>query len=129
MSTPQKLLFDETEIATPTAFKIEKEKVMSDNAGLSSRCSFVGDVKGIITTIHIEWQQLTPTEVATINSFVLDPSNLFFPVTYLNEEFEEVTQDFRADGPTYEQWGWDVHRQLCRVLALDIYNYQGVGDV
>lgn len=125
----QKLLFGETEIATPTEFRFSKEKVMSDNAGLSSTCSYVGDVKGIITTIHIEWANLKPAEVAAIDQYVLDMTDLFFPMTYLNEEFEEVTHMVRADGPTYEQLGWDPKRRLCKVMALDLYIYSGVNGV
>lgn len=40
------LKFGDTEIAVPTTFTIDKKKIMSDNAGLSSTCKYVGDVKG-----------------------------------------------------------------------------------
>lgn len=123
----QRLLFGDTEITTPTVFKIDKEKVMSDNAGLSSTCIFVGDVKGIVTTIHIEWAGLKPAEVKAINDFILNMDSLYFPVTYLNEEFEEITVQMRAEGPAYEQWGWDPHRRLCKVLSVDLYSYSGAG--
>lgn len=122
----QKLLFGSTEIATPTEFQISKEKVMSDNAGLSSTCNYVGDVKGIITTIHIEWANLKPAEVKAINSYVLNMHDPFFSITYLNEEFDEITQNVRADGPAYEQLGWDPKRHLCKVLSLDLYSYSGI---
>lgn len=122
----QKLLFGDTEIATPTVFQLSKEKIMSDNAGLSSTCNYVGDVKGMITTIHVEWEGLKPSEVTVIDQYIMNMQDLFFPMTYLNEEFEEVTKMVRAEGATYEQWGWDKHRQLCKVLSLDLYAYSGV---
>lgn len=125
----QYLKFGDTEIAIPTVFTMTKEKIMSDNAGLSSTCKYVGDVKGMQTTIHIEWANLKPQEVATINQYILNMQDLYFPVTYLDEEFEEVTTNVRTDGSAYEQWGWDKKRQLCKVLSLDLYAYSGADGV
>lgn len=123
------LKFGDTEIAVPTTFTIDKKKIMSDNAGFSSTCKYVGDVKGLQTTLHIEWANLKPQEVAAINSYVLNMQDTDFPVTYLDETFNEVTARFRAEGTAYEQWGWDKNRQLCKVLSLDLYAYSGTGEV
>ncbi len=125
----QYLKFGDTEIAIPTVFTIKKEKIMSDNAGITSNCNYVGDVKGIQTTVHIEWANLKPQEVAVIDQYVLNMQDLFFPMTYLDEEFEQITTNVRADGAAYEQWGWDKKRQLCKVLSLDLYAYSGAGGV
>ena len=121
----QNLLFGDTAIAVPTVFRITNEKILSDNAGLSSTCNFVGDVKGIKTVIHIEWENLKPQQVADINRYILSMQNLLFPMTFLNEEFEQVTKMVRAESPSYEHWGWDKKRRLCRVLSLDLYAYSG----
>ena len=123
------LKFGDTEIAVPTTFTIDKKKIMSDNAGLSSTCKYVGDVKGLQTTLHIEWANLQPQEVAIINEYVLNVQDADFPVTYLDETFNMVTARFRTEGTTYEQWGWDKKRQLCKVLSLDLYAYSGTGEV
>lgn len=125
----QYLKFADAEIAIPTVFTINKEKIMSDNAGLSSACKYVGDVKGLQTKIHIEWANLKPQEVAVINQYVLNMQDLYFPVTYIDEEFKEITVNVRTDGSAYEQWGWDKKRQLCRVLSLDLYSYSGADGV
>lgn len=85
------LKFGDTEIAVPTTFTIDKKKIMSDNAGLSSTCKYVGDVKGLQTTLHIEWANLKPQEVAIINEYVLNVQDADFPVTYLDETFNMVT--------------------------------------
>lgn len=84
------LKFGDTEIAVPTTFTIDKKKIMSDNAGLSSTCKYVGDVKGLQTTLHIEWANLKPQKVAAINSYVLNVQDADFPVTYLDETFNSL---------------------------------------
>ena len=121
----QNLFFGDTAIAVPTVFKITNEKILSDNAGLSSACNFVGDIKGMKTAIHIEWENLKPQQVADINRYILNMQSIVFPMTFLNEEFEQVTKMVQADSPTYEHWGWDKKRRLCRVLSLDLYAYSG----
>lgn len=121
----QNLLFGDTEIAVPTSFSITNEKILSDNAGISSTCNFVGDIKGMRTVIQIEWASLKPAEVADINRYILSLEDMFFPMTYLNEEFERVTRMVRAEDPAYEHWGWDKKRRLCRVLTLKLYAYSG----
>lgn len=123
----QGLKFGDTDIAIPTAFYITNEKLLSDNAGISSAGNFVGDIKGMRTVVHIEWENLKPEQVADINRYILSMEDLFFPMTYLNEEYEQVTRQVRAESTAYEQWGWDKKRQLCRVVSLDLYAYSGQG--
>lgn len=121
----QGLKFGDTDIAIPTVFRITNEKLLSDNAGISSEGNFVGDIKGMRTVIHIEWENLKPEQVADINRYILSMEDLFFPMTYLNEEYEQVTRQVRAESTAYEQWGWDKKRRLCRVVSLDLYAYSG----
>ena len=123
------LIFGSERVATPAEVSFTNNKIWSNNAGLSSTCKYVGDVKGLQTTLHIEWANLKPQEVAIINEYVLNMQDTDFPVTYLDETFNMVTARFRAEGTTYEQWGWDKKRQLCKVLSLDLYAYSGTGEV
>lgn len=116
----QKLIFGNTEVAIPTSFKIDKKKNMSNNAGRTANGEYVGDIKCIKTTLHIEWSHLKPDEIRTINSFVSNVGKMFFDVTYLDETFNEVTKTFFAEDTAYEQWGWDSHRQFCKVLSVDL---------
>jgi hypothetical protein len=114
------LKFDNTNIKTPTAFTLANEKIWSNNAGRTASTLFVGDIRSIKKTIHIEWARATPAEVATINSFISNASRPFFNITFLDEEFNTVTKSVYAATPSYEQWGWDEKRQLCKVLSVDL---------
>lgn len=123
----QKLIFSDidgensTDIPAPVSFGIENEKQMSENAGRTSLNKYVGDIKGIITTIHIEWAHLTPAQVKIINSFISNTEKMFFNITYCNEEFETITKTVYSLSASYEQWGWDTHRRFCKILAADLY--------
>lgn len=114
------LKFNSTDIKTPVTFTMANEKIWSNNAGRTASTLFVGDIRSIKKTIHIEWARCTPQETALINSFISNASRPFFNITFLDEEFNEVTKSVYAATPTYEQWGWDEKRRLCKVIAVDL---------
>lgn len=115
-----RLKFECDVIRTPVVFTTANEKIWSNNAGRTASTLFVGDIRSIKKTIHIEWAQATPQEVALINSYISNAGRPFFDITFLDEEFNAVTKSVYAATPTYEQWGWDEKRQLCKVLAVDL---------
>lgn len=114
------LKFNDTDIKTPVTFTMANEKIWSNNAGRTASTLFVGDIRSIKKTIHIEWTHCTPQETALINSFISNASRPFFNITFLDEEFNEVTKSVYAATPSYEQWGWDEKRQLCKTLTVDL---------
>lgn len=115
-----KLYFGSTEIKAPTVFRLGNEKIWSQNTARTASGTMVGDIIGIKKTIHIEWANATPAETAAINSFISSIGNAFFDVTFLDETFTQVTKTVYAGTPSYEQWGWDERRQLCKVLTVDL---------
>lgn len=105
---------------TEDGVKFTNEKIWSDNAGRTSACLMVGDIRAIKKTISISWANLKPAEVKRINEYISNVGVAFFEVTLLNECFEESTYTVYAGTPTYETWGWDTNRQLCKMLAVDL---------
>lgn len=120
MQTVQKLIFGNEVVATPTNITFANEKLWSNNAGRTASCKMVGDIRDIKKTIHIEWAYLTPAEVKQINSYISSRDRVFWDITFLDEEFETVTKTVYAGTPSYEQWGWDEKRRLCKVTAVDL---------
>ena len=120
MAQPNKLIFGDEVVATPVSITFANEKIWSNNAGRTSSCRMVGDIRAIKKTIHIEWAYLTPAQVKQINRYISDMGNAFWNITFLDEEFETVTKRVYAGTPSYEQWGWDKNRQLCKVTAVDL---------
>lgn len=116
----QYLYFNGNKVATPTKCTPGNEKIWSNNAGRAANCEFVGDIRAIKKTLHIEWANLNPADVTLINSYISNVNAPFFSVTYLDEEFKEDTRTFYAATPSYEQFGWDSHRQFCKVLSVDL---------
>lgn len=116
----QRLKFGSDIIRTPVVFTTANEKIWSNNAGRTASTKMVGDIRAIKKTIHIEWAHATPAETALINSYISNVSRPFFDITFLDEEFNEVTKTVYAATPTYEQWGWDERRQLCKMIAIDL---------
>lgn len=116
----QYLYFGNDKIATPTAITFGNEKIWSNNTGRAANAQMVGDIRAIKKTIHIEWAHLTPAETAIINSYISNINVPFFNVTFLDETFATVTKTVYAGTPSYEQWGWDERRQLCKVLSVDL---------
>lgn len=114
------LKFDSTDIKIPVTFTLANEKIWSNNAGRTASTLFVGDIRSIKKTIHIEWARCTPQETALINSFISNASRPFFNITFLDEEFNTVTKSVYAATPSYEQWGWDEKRRLCKTLTVDL---------
>lgn len=114
------LYFGNVRVKTPSVVKLGNEKIWSQNTARAASGRMVGDIIAIKKTIHIEWAHASPAEVSLINSFISDISSAFFDVTFLDETFTEVTKTVYAGTPTYEQWGWDERRQLCRVIAVDL---------
>lgn len=100
--------------------KFTNNKIWSENAGRTSNCTMVGDIRDIKKTISIQWADLTPEEVGRINEYISNIDRVFFTVTLLDEEFVEHTYTVYAGDPTYEVWGWDKNRQLCKRLAVDL---------
>lgn len=115
-----RLKFGNDVIRTPVVFKTANEKIWSNNAGRTASTLFVGDIRSIKKTIHIEWANCTPQETALINSYISNAGRPFFDVTFLDEEFAEITKSVYAATPTYEQWGWDEKRRLCKIIAVDL---------
>ena len=115
-----KLYFGSTPIKAPTTVRLGNEKIWSQNTARTASGTMVGDIIGIKKTIHIEWAHATPAEVSLINSYISSAASTFFDVTFLDETFTEVTKTVYAGTPTYEQWGWDERRQLCRLIAVDL---------
>lgn len=115
-----KLYFGNTPIKAPTTVKLGNEKIWSQNTNRTASGLMVGDIIAIKKTIHIEWAHATPEETALINSYISYIGSAFFNVTFPDETFAEVTKTVYAGTPTYEQWGWDERRQLCRVIAVDL---------
>lgn len=58
---------------------ISHEKIWSKGTTRTSSCKMVGDIKGIKTTIVIEFPPLTRTQIETLNSVLNDASLPFFP--------------------------------------------------
>lgn len=115
-----RLKFGNDVIRTPVVFTPANEKIWSNNAGRTASTLFVGDIRSIKKTIHIEWANCTPQETALINSYISNAGRPFFNITFLDEEFNEVTKSVYAATPSYEQWGWDEKRRLCKVIAVDL---------
>lgn len=115
-----RLKFGNDVIRTPVVFTTANEKIWSNNAGRTASTLFVGDIRSIKKTIHIEWARATPQEVALINSYISNAGRPFFDITFLDETFTQVTKSVYAATPSYEQWGWDENRQLCKTLAVDL---------
>jgi len=115
-----KLYFGSTPIKAPTTVRLGNEKIWSQNTNRTASGLMVGDIIAIKKTIHIEWANLTPEETAAINDFISNAGSAFFNVTFPDETFTEVTKTVYAGTPTYEQWGWDERRQLCRLIAVDL---------
>ncbi len=99
---------------------ITNNKIWSENAGRTSNCLMVGDIRAIKKTISLQWFHLTPEQVKLINSYISSVSNAFFKVTLLDETFEEHTYTVYAGDLTYEVWGWDKNRRLCKGVAVDL---------
>ncbi|MBP3266933.1 MAG: hypothetical protein J6M17_10385 [Ruminococcus sp.] len=116
----QHLIFGSEQVATPVTISYANEKIWSKNAGRTASCVMVGDIIAIKKTIHIEWAHLTPEQVTQINSYISSMSRPFFAITILDEEFKTVTKTVYSGTPTYEQWGWDEKRQLCKLVAVDL---------
>jgi hypothetical protein len=118
----QKLFFGDTEIPAPAdgGVKFRNDKIWSDNTGRSSNCVMVGDIKAIKKTVSLQWFGLTGEQVELINSFISNVSRPFFSVTMYDEAYNVRTFNVYAGTPTYEVWGWDERRQLCKGLAVDL---------
>jgi len=116
----ERLKFGGEAVRTPVTFTLTNEKIWSNNTGRTASTKMVGDIRAIKKTLHIEWAHASPQEVALINSYVSNEARPFFDVTFLDDEFNEVTASFYAASPTYEPWGWDEKRQFCRLLAVDL---------
>lgn len=116
----QKMLFGGVEIAQPSEVKFGNEKIWSNNAGRSSNCVMVGDIRAIKKTISLTWYHLDPQQIRQINSFISNIGRAFFQVTLLDDEFEYRTYNVYAGTPTYEIWGWDESRQFCKGLSVGL---------
>ncbi len=118
----QKLFFNSTEIPAPAdgGVSIKNNKIWSNNAGRTSNCMMVGDIRAIKKTISLQWFHLTPAEVALINSFISNAARSFFNITMFDETYTPTTISVYAGDPTYEVWGWDEDRQFCKGLAVDL---------
>lgn len=118
----QKLYFNGTEIPAPAdgGVKFKNNKIWSNNAGRTSNCVMVGDIRAIKKTISLQWFNLTPAQTALINSFVSNAARPFFNVTMFDETYTPRTYSVYAGDPSYDVWGWDEKRQLCKGLAVDL---------
>ncbi len=116
----QKMSFGGIEVAQPAEVKFGNEKIWSENAGRSSSCIMVGDIRAIKKTISLTWYHLTPEEIGLINSFISNIDRTFFQISLLNEEFEYKTYNVYAGTPSYEVWGWDENRQFCKGVSVDL---------
>jgi hypothetical protein len=118
----QKLYFNSTEIPAPAdgGVKFKNNKIWSNNTGRSSNCVMVGDIRAIKKTISLSWFNLTPAQVATINSFISNIGRPFFNVTMFDETYTPTVFSVYAGDPSYEIWGWDERRQLVKGLAVDL---------
>lgn len=116
----EKLYFGSDLIRTPVVLTMQNEKIWSNNTGRTADTTMVGDIRAIKKTIHIEWSHATPQETALINSYISNIGRPFFTISFINEVFERETKTVYAGTPSYEQWGWDEKRQLCKNLAVDL---------
>ena len=116
----KKLYFGGTAMPTPSKVKYVNEKIWSKNAGRTSNGTMVGDIIVIKRTLHIEWADLTPSQVSAVKAYVDSVQHSFFQVDFVTEEFGRVQGTFYAGSPSYEPWGWDDKRQLCQLLAVDL---------
>lgn len=116
----QYLKFNGTIVAAPAEISFINNKIWSNNAGRSSNCMAVGDIRAIKKTISIKWYHLSPSDVALINSFISNENMPFFEMTCLDENFVERTITVYAGDPSYEIFGWDEKRQFCKGLAVDL---------
>ena len=114
------LYFGGVKMPAPMRVTMSNEKIWSQNAGRSSSGRFTGDIIAIKKTIHIEWADLTPAQMQLINSYISSTSRALFNVKFPDECFNEVTKKVYASSPSYEQWGWDTRRQLCKVCSVDL---------
>lgn len=104
----------------PSEVSFTNNKIWSDNSGRTSACLMVGDIRDIKKTTSIKWYDLKPAEVKKINDYISNVDRAFFDVTLLDECYDESTYTVYAGDPTYEVWGWDENRRLCKGVAVDL---------
>ena len=104
----------------PSEVNFTNNKIWSQNTGRTASGKMVGDIIGIKKTISLRWFDLSPDEIKLINGYISSVANSFFTITILNEEFEQKSYKVYAADPTYEVWGWDKRRRLCKGLAVEL---------
>ncbi|MBR1750850.1 MAG: hypothetical protein IJ740_08230 [Ruminococcus sp.] len=114
------LYFGGERMPTPVKVTYGVEKIWSKNTGRSGGGVMVGDIIALKRTYHVEWAHLSPEEIDTINAYISNISNAFFTISALVENFGRKAATVYAGPPTYEPWGWDEDKQLCKLLAVDL---------
>ena len=114
------LKFEEETVATPAEITFCNNKIWSGNAGRTANCLMVGDIRAIKKTVTIKWYHLTGEQTAQINKYISNVDSPFFNATLLDETFNEIKIRVYAGDPSYEIFGWDEERQLCKGVAVDL---------
>lgn len=71
--------------------QIKPEPIWSDNAGRTSTCYFVGDIRAVKTTLSISWGTLTYEQAEKIRSAFTHLGKPFFSLTYTDDTGQRQT--------------------------------------
>lgn len=77
--------------------KIGKQKIWSENTKRNAKCSMVGDIKAIKTTLLITWSKMTQSQLNGLDKAINDSKTPFFYITYVDESGNEKTKKFYSD--------------------------------
>lgn len=64
---------------------ITPEAIWSNNAGRTSSCEFVGDIRAVKTTLSISWNNLTYADVKKIRAAFTHFGKPFFNITFTDD--------------------------------------------
>lgn len=80
--------------------QIKHEPIWSDNAGRTSTCYFVGDIRAVKTTLTISWDTLTYEQVVLIRNAFTSLGKPFFTLTYTDDTGNRPTIDCYSTMPS-----------------------------
>ena len=64
--------------------KIGKQKIWSENTRRNAKCTMVGDIKAVKTTLSITWSKLTQSQLNLLDEAINDPDAPFFNIIYVD---------------------------------------------